>query len=494
MKIKYIILSALVLSFSAIQSCNDRLDINIDPNAPSDVPENLILPAILSNFSYEVIGGGAVRTTSLWTKHLARAVPGNHEGLYTLTSNDVNNLWRSFSYIDVLQNCKVLIDQATGNENFNYSAIAKIIFAWNMSIVTDLYGDAPLSDAFKGVDGVIKPTYDSQEDIFKQIQQMLDEAIEEAGRGTGLVPGSDDFVYGGNMENWQGLARTLKARFHLRLSNAPGYDAATQADLALQALDGGAITASSAPSYAYVNAAGAENPWYQFAIDGKWDDRDRPSLYYTNMLLDSDDPRIAYQVSQVESGDNEGKYVGITNNPMPSPGTNFSQINSFYSAADAPLYWLVYAEVPFIRAEAEFLKAGKSVNQSVVDAYLAGIVASMEFYGIESGDYATYLSDNVLSSNATTAYNQIMTQKYIANYLQIEPYNDFRRTGFPELPINNEMYPGSTTLETEPVLDIIPLRFPYPSSEWQYNEDNIPAGSPAGYLQAMSQPVWWDAN
>src|SRR5690606_11997847 len=154
MKIKYIIISALVLSFSAIQSCNDRLDINIDPNAPSDVPENLILPAILSNFSYEVIGGGAVRTTSLWTKHLARAVPGNHEGLYTLTSNDVNNLWRSFSYIDVLQNCKVLIDQATGNENFNYSAIAKIIFAWNMSIVTDLYGDAPLSNAFKGVDGV----------------------------------------------------------------------------------------------------------------------------------------------------------------------------------------------------------------------------------------------------------------------------------------------------------------------------------------------------
>ncbi|MFC3196946.1 SusD/RagB family nutrient-binding outer membrane lipoprotein [Parapedobacter deserti] len=492
MKIKYIVVAIGFLFSAAFLSCNDKLDINVDPNAPSDVPEDLLLPAVLSNFSFEVIGGWAVRNSSLWTKHLARAVPGPHEGHYRLTANDANNFWRFYSYIDVMQNCKVLIEKATENENYNYSAISKIIFAWNMSMITDLYGDAPLSNAFQGTDGVIKPSYDTQEEIYRQIQQLLDESIEEISREIGEIPGSDDFVYGGNMDNWQRLARTLKARFYLRLSNAPGYDAATQAELALQALNDGAITAASVPSYGYVDEAGAENPWYQFAIDGKWDNRDRPSLFYVNMLLDTEDPRIAYQISQVTSGDNEGEYVGVTNNPTPSPIANYSQIHSFYSAADAPLYWMVYAEVPFMRAEAEFLRAGEMVNQSVIDAYEEGIVASMEFYGINSTDYSGYLADNALSSAAGTAYEQIMTQKYIANYLQLEAYNDFRRTGYPELPVNAELYPGATNLDTAPELDIIPLRLPYPSSERQYNPENIPANIPAGYQQAMVIPVWWD--
>ncbi|MEC3878765.1 SusD/RagB family nutrient-binding outer membrane lipoprotein [Parapedobacter sp. 10938] len=489
MKFKYIIIGILISAVS-LQGCNDKLDINIDPNAPSEVGEDLILPAVLSNFSYEVIGGWPVRTSSLWTKHLARAVPGPHEGHYRLTANDANNFWTSFSYIDVMQNCKVLIAQATTNENYNYSAIAKILLAWNMSMVTDFYGDAPFSDAFNGVEGVIKPTYDTQEEIYNQIQVLLDEAIDEAGRGVGLVPGADDFVYGGAMDSWQHLARTLKARFYLRLSNAPGYDAATQADLALQALNAGAITAEEIPTYAYVNSPGAENPWYQFAIDGKWDDRDRPSLYYVNMLLDTDDPRIEYQVSKVPEGDNAGMYLGVTNNSAPTAVANYSAIHSFYSAADASLYWLVYAEVPFIRAEAEFLKAGKTVTGAVTEAYEAGVAASMDFYGIS--DYADYLAANGLSANADEAYEQIMTQKYIANYLQFESYNDFRRTGYPELPINEELYPGSTTLEIAPELDIIPLRLPYPSSERQYNPANIPSDIPAGYQQAMVIPVWWD--
>src|SRR5699024_3508072 len=131
---------------------------------------------------------------------------------------------------------------------------------------------------------------------------------------------------------------------------------------------------------------GAENPWYQFAIDGKWDDRDRPSLYYVNMLLDTDDPRIEYQVSKVPEGDNAGMYLGVTNNSAPTAVANYSAIHSFYSAADASLYWLVYAEVPFIRAEAEFLKAGKTVTGAVTEAYEAGVAASMDFYGIS--DYA----------------------------------------------------------------------------------------------------------
>lgn len=491
MNTKHIVPFIIVGFLSMLLSCNKKLDINVDPNNPTEVGEDLLLPAILSNFSYEVLGGFPVRTTTLWTKHLAQSVPGPHEGHYRLTANDVNNFWRAYSYVDVMQNCKVLINQATENENFNYSAIAKIILAWNISMITDSFGDAPFSDAFKGFDGVIKPMYDSQESIYQQIQTLLDEAIDEAGRQIGEVPNADDFVYGGSMESWQRLARTLKARFYLRLTFAPGHDAAAQADLALQALAAGSIAADETPTFPYFNTTGAENPWYQFAIDGKWDNRNRPSQFYVGLLESMDDPRLAYQVAKVDTGINAGKYIGINNDPTPRNIGNYSAIHPFYSAANAPLYWFVPAEVSFMVAEAEFLKGGRTVNQSVRDAYNEGISASMEFYGID--DFSDYLAANVLSADAEVAYKQIMTQKYIANYLQFETYNDFRRTGYPELPINNDVYPD-VPLETAPELDVIPLRMPYPSSERAYNPENIPSNIPAGYQQAMIIPVWWDAN
>lgn len=494
MKINYIIILLALFSGTAFQSCNKMLDINYDPNNPTEVGENLLLPAILANFSYEVIGGYPVRTTTMWTKHLATAIPDAHEGTYRVTAEDVNNFWRAYSYIDVMQNCKVLIAQATENENFNYSAIGKIMLAWNMSMITDCFGDAPFSEAFKGFEGVIKPTYDTQEEIYNQLQELLDEAIDEAGRGAGLKPGADDFIYGGTMASWQRMARTLKARFHLRLSFAPGKVAATQADLALQALNAGAITSGEIPKFQYFSAAGSENPWYQFAIDGKWDDRTRPAQFYVNLLDSLEDPRLGYQVAPVDTGVNAGKYVGVTNDETPTSKGNYSEIHPFYSAAGAPLYWFIYAEVPLMRAEAEFLKANRTVTQAVIDAYNEGITASMSFYGIESDDYSDYLDAQELGADPTEAYKKIMLQKYIVNYLQFEAYNDFRRTGYPELPINNERYPDGPELGNRPQLTIIPLRMPYPSSERNYNKENIPAEIPAGFLEAMTKHVWWDPN
>ncbi|MNY35512.1 Starch-binding associating with outer membrane [compost metagenome] len=84
-----------------------------------------------------------------------------------------------------------------------------------------------------------------------------------------------------------------------------------------------------------------------------------------------------------------------------------------------------------------------------------------------------------------------MTQKYIANFLQFEAYNDYRRTGYPALPVNDEVYPGEP-LDVPPFMDIVPLRFPYPSSERSYNAGNIPADIPLNPTEAMAVPLWWD--
>ncbi|MXV16092.1 SusD/RagB family nutrient-binding outer membrane lipoprotein [Hufsiella ginkgonis] len=485
------ILSAL-LSVSALSGCDKYLDINRDPNSPSEVTEKLMTPSIISTFAYEVAGGLPVRTSVLWTKHLATATAAPHEGNYLITANDVNNFWRTSSYTHIMKTANDMIALAKTNNNPRYSAIGKIMLAWNMSYVTDAFGDAPLTEAFKGESGIIKPKYDKQEDIYKAIQVLLDEGITEAGATTGLKPGTEDFIYAGDMAKWQKLARTLKARFYLRLSNAPGYVAATQANLALTALAAGSITGTAdMPKVAYAAKPNAENPWYQYAIDGKWSTSDKPSIFYVSMLVNRNDPRLPYQVSKAAAGANAGKYSGVVNDAPPFALNNYSSIAPFYSAADASLNLLMNSEPAFIKAEAEFLKAGKVVNAAVIAAYNEAVTASMTIYGVAAADITTYLAAHVLSAVPATAYAQIMTEKYIANYLQFESYNDWRRTGYPLLPINNEAYTGLPG-GTAPVINSIPVRFPYPSSERSYNQENIPAEIPSAHLQAIIIPVWWD--
>nr|WP_068886943.1 SusD/RagB family nutrient-binding outer membrane lipoprotein [Pedobacter panaciterrae] len=499
MKRKYIILPFVLIFLTTLYSCKKYLDINRDPNTPGEVTEKLMLPSIISYFSFEVAGGYPTRVTSFWTKHLAYATAGPHEGNYKVTANDDDNFWRYTSYTSVMATCQELITKAETNGNPSYAAIAKIILAWNLSYITDSFGSVPYSDAFKGANGVVKPKYDSQEDVYKQIQILLDEAIVDAGKGQGSTPGSEDFIYGGEMTSWVHLANTLKARFYLRLSSAPGYNAVTQANLALGALDAGSITSAEAPKMTYYAKANADNPWYQYAIDGKWSLSPKPSIYYVNLLKTTGDPRLAFQVAKVASGANAGQYLGVTNDAPPTAISNYSAIGPFYSAQAAPLNLLVYAEVPFVRAESEFLKANKVVTQAVITAYNAGIAASMGLYGISTDPTSStpetkaYLTANTLTlgTSSADAYKMIMTQKYIANFLQFEAYNDFRRTGLPALPINNEAYPGGT-LDIQPVLNIIPLRFPYPSSERSYNSANIPSDIPVSPIDAMVIPVWWD--
>ena len=507
MKIKYSIFSLVLLVLTTLYSCKKYLDINQDPNNPSQVTEQLMLPAILSTFSYEVAGGSPTRFASFWTKHLAYATAGPHEGNYYLTANDVDNFWRYSSYTSIMGTSVELVNKADKNGNPSYSAIAKIILAWNLSYLTDCYGSIPYSDAFKAQLGITKPKYDSQEDIYKQIQVLLDQAIVDAGKGTGAKPGSDDFIYGGKMSSWIHLANTLKARFYLRLSNAPGYSAATQAGLALTALNAGSITADEAPFFKYLAQTGGENPWYQYAVDGKWSTSPRPSQYYVNLLkgsstvVGSSDPRLAFQVDPVAAGANAGQYIGVTNDAPPTNLTNYSAIGAFYAARDSRLYLVHYSEALFIRAEAEFLKSNKTVNTAVVNAYNDGLAASMTLYGIKvdaansTAETKAYLAlpEHVVNLTTTSAeaYRKIMTQKYIANYLQFEAYNDFRRTGYPSLPINNEVYP-SVAIKVQPVINIIPLRLPYPSSERSYNAANIPTDIPLSPSAAMQIPLWWD--
>ncbi len=480
------IIKVFVLAISLLYttSCDDFLDVNSDPNNPTQVSEPLLLTGIIANFSYEVLGGFPVRVTNTWIQQTGYNAAFPSYDNYDVDENDVNNTWTFFSYTDVMHNCKILSEQASANRLYDYSGIAKIIWAWNMSIVTDLYGNAPFSQAWQP-EAFPFPEYDTQEEIYTYIQSLLDQAIVDFGREdklTNPAVGADDFIYGGDIEKWEKLAYSLKARFYLRLSYAPGYNTETQAQLALDAAAGGLSGNADNAMYFYLSDPGQENPWFQYAIDGKWNTNTQLSANIVDLMSANNDPRLAAFA--------RGEVAGYVNG---SEGNAGSLLGEFYADADAPLIWFTYSELKLIEAEASLIVGNKGNAQA---SYQEGLESSFAMLsgaiGAKLGDNAagaisTYIDDNdELNASDQVAYQQIMTQKYIANFLTFEAYNDWRRTGIPSIGLAQNPVRGD--------LEMPGLRFPYPSAELNYNAANVNAqGVPVGNA-AVKERVWWNST
>lgn len=489
-----------IVGLTLLVSACDFSELNEDPNSPTQVTDPLQLSALLSTFSYEVVGNEPARTPSLWVQQLAANASPLTEDNYELTSTDVNNLWEFTSYTNVMNNARDLDERATENGNFAYAAIAKTIHAFNLGVVTDLWGDVPYSEAFDPLN--TQPAYDAQEDVYAGIFNLLNGAIEDFGKNSVQTPGGDDLLYGGDMQKWERLAHTLLARFHMRLTNAPGNDAQARAQQALDALQNGFQSNADDADFQYFDEVGAENPWYQFTIDSKWVVSRQLSKQYVDLLKTRSDPRLVVQARQtgaVNSGGvvadftpapitpavfdlDDSTYVGHTNGTAGTLIENISSIGTFYSAPGAALTWISYAEAKFLEAEATLITQGAAAADPI---YRDAIAASMDKLGIDPADRDAHIASRP-TLTAGTALEDIITEKYIANFLSLENFNDWRRTGYPALqPVANRPQTPSGT---------IPVRYPYPQSELSTNSASVEAtGLPPGFA-GLEVPVWWDAN
>lgn len=485
---RYILAVWCLALLVSVGGCDSFSEINENPNAPEVVPENLQLSSLLGTFSYEVIGNDPARTPAHWVQQLAyNGVPPSFDN-YDHDESAVNNLWTFTAYTAVMHNAKILSESAEANGNFAYAAIAKTILAWNLGIVTDLWGDVPYAEAFNPDNPT--PAYDPQEQVYAAVFDLLNQAIAQYDQPSPLSPGADDLLYGGDMDRWKKLTYTVLARFHLHLTNAPGNSAADRAQQALAALQNGFASNADDADFAYVNAPDAENPWYQWVIDGVWDTRNQLSMHYVELLKDRNDPRLPIQARPAGAVGNNGLvpgfstadpvYVGHQNGLNGVGASNVSSIGSFYSAPNAPLTWISYAESRFIAAEATLLTSGPDAAAPI---YADAIAASMDKLGVAAADRDAYIAARP-ALTAANALEEIMIEKYVANFLNLEVYNDWRRSGFPVL----------TPVTEQARATRIPLRYPYPSSELANNADNVNAtGIPLG-LAALEVPVWWDTT
>lgn len=443
--------------------CKKFLDINKDPNNPTDMQESLLLSPIEQNISDNVQGGNASIIVQNYLQNIAPNQPNPGLWNYQSFNVDFDGDWYAF-YVVCLNNLKILNEKAEKKSNWNYAAIAKILTAYTLGTATDYWGDIPYSKAFDKTNYLVP--YDRQEDIYKTIQSLLSQAVADIDKKGSVVPGGDDYFYNGNMDAWRKAAWSLKARYFIHLTKAPGYTAAVQADSALAALQNGMTDNADDLKFTYEGNTGSENIWHLTFS---------PVTTYvlnktlTDTLQQRNDPRLPVIVKPAEStGLFTGRKIGSPTDEL----ANYSYPNDFYAAPPSSNYIFTYAEALFIKAEATFRKSGFAAAQPV---YANGITSNMAKLGIDPASAAAVAYVNSRTLTAENALQLIMEEKAIANLFNFETYNDWRRTGYPALtPVDG-------------ALSAVPRRLLYPQSEILTNKQPQQSAK-------LIDEVWWDAQ
>ena len=480
---------------------------------PTEVTEEQLLLGIQANFSFQVLGGIPARMAAGIVDQTEYPVVGSYDD-YSIDENDVDGFWNNYSYVGVMSNCKTLSEQALAKNKNYHAAIAKIIWAQNMAMITDAFGNAPFSQAWQP-ELYPFPAYDTQEEIYINIQRLLDEAIahiDDTNQST-EVPSSDDLIYNGDMQKWRKYAYGLKARFYMHLSKAPGYNEQVQSQLVLDALAQSFTSDADDALYQYSNKLLQENPWNQYAVNERWNTFTSATSKFQTAISRGTDIRLLVYMTKANRQDafiiTEGtvetadpRNIAI-NRQAYSAGT--SLLGVLYAAPDSPLPWLRYSEIKFLEAEALFhLGRGSESSTALVAAVRADLefarqaLVKMEKTPLDEAVLAkpgvidfminSYLGDvENVSPTSAGYYISMMNQKFIASFLSFEAYNDVRRAN-----IDVEVSDRSV-LDDRFGYKGIALRFPYPNSEWQYNPRNVGAQNvPLGF-SSMLVPVWWDS-
>lgn len=447
-KFSIIVLLAGLLSLPA---CNLE-ETNLNPNDPLDVPMEVLLPPALESAASEMAEDAAVYAgifCQYFTGVDNQALPVER---YLLDESfNMNPLWRDF-YNTPLNTLNVIIRKAEESKSPHYAGVAKTMMALTLGTVTSLWGDAPYSEAFRGAENP-NPAYDSQQQLYATVQQLLDEAVTDLGAAESVFsPGADDVIYGGNLGKWRKAAYALKARYLMHTLKRDDQAPAKALDAIANAFGG----PEDDFVFTYGFSAAEQNPWYLYFQNTPYVEVDD---FFVDLIKNANDPREKQLIKRT---------FGI------------NRVGEFYGGEFASVPLMTFAEMKLLEAEARL----RSSQPGAEEALQEGMTVHIEQVtdgAVTSDSIANFVVQaGVLSGDFSTDLATIMQQQYIAHFTQIEGWTDFRRTGLPLLPLNldgdNPQNPGGE----------IPRRFIYPQNERLFNA-NFPATNPN-----LQDRFWWD--
>jgi hypothetical protein len=484
LRISIVVLIAAMIS----NACTgDFEEMNVDPNRPTTIsPPYLLTTAIEravdrtwgSNVRYERLN---IDGPMCWMGYLGRNIYGNEGDDYTIQLSMYNNNWKAF-YNDALVNLNriVTIANPEGTEpNATYEGVAMTLQAWIFSMMTDMYGPIPYSEALKGTatEAIYSPSYDPMEEIYADLLVKLKTANEKLVVGGPAISASADILYGGNILRWKKFTNSLR----LRLANRQAAKKPAESRAVFAEILGDPATyplfvdnADNARLLCTINRP-SNNEWHETMVQGGRTDWNvgKPLV---DKLIALNDTRLAVFAQPVAGT----TYAGIPNGLPDAIATTYlnttSKIGTAYLAAAAPAVIMTYSELQFILAEA------------VLDGDASGDAQTYFAKGVESSflQQGALIPADYISSLGAVTRELVFDQKYIALFGQgIEAWTEYRRTGLPVAPPKD-----SRAIFVND--GILPTRLPYPTTEQALNQAGYQTGlTLLGGTDNAQTKLWW---
>lgn len=554
-KIKtFIILSAALLA-GISSSCSDSYmeDLNTDKSKANSIDPN----AQLTTAELQTYGDlGMVEIYRNYLYAFTQQLMGcwnttNYGGRHTVDNNEMGRIWTSF-YPKAIKNLTDAIHRSAEDENRkNINAILRIYRVYMMSVITDIYGDAPYSEAGQGyLKEIYNPKYDTQEDIYNDFFTELKDAASALDAANDRITG--DVIYNGDVAKWIKLANSLRLRYAMRISDVAPEKARKEFEDAL-ASEGGVLTSGyddALIKYMDISFSFGQDSYTDYRgnalsqlLFGN-DPANNPSYLcstFFNQLYNTKDPRT-FMIARFyydglmsqTSPDNRidltdeitGK--GIAMNPCqpgafsydpwpqgydsdmmkeiaktnPSVETTMARetepkLANNFLRGDNPGVVMTCAEVNLLLAEASLKKW--NTGGTVEGFYSKGVRAAMDFladnYGydrISDNDFNAYIAGNGIGHTEQQAKAAINTQAWILHFTNpAECWANVRRSGYPRLKSPAEYGFGQYLTGGKD----IPVRLCYPTLESSYNKPGYDeALKRMGGKDSWNTHVWWDVE
>ena len=405
----------------ATGACNSFLEggeLSTDPNRPvTGRPQARFAATQVSLWA--LLGSDPARLTSVWTQQfkgdgIQYGPVNSYVHDETTTGGFEQGIYTGGGLVDLRE----VEAEARASGDSLLLGQAEVIEGLMMGTGADLFGDMVYSQALSNTPNA---PLDNQMDVYDAIQTVLSDALVNLVPvgGTNFGAGGSDLVYNGNPDQWKMLAHTAKARFFLHTAEVRPEAYAS----ALTEAQSGITDPADDYVAVYSGDLNEQNYWYQFDVVQRAG-YIAPNTFLVGLL--AGDPRLA-------------EYFNATHSDLSATrkAKDFSQ--PLVTAQENLLIWAEAAYRTGSTGPAlTELNAARAAAQTVCNAETGGCVIPAS------------------SASGTALLHAILTEKYIAMFQNIEAWNDYKRTCFPNF------------TPTVPGL-IIPARLFYDLAERQTN-------------------------
>ena len=480
------IVLGISIIISLLSGCDNYEDINTNPDTTTQVSASMLCTNVVlqvTRFS------GRDAKVLVAENALPKYVGYANEGQMGEQYNKIGG--SSFGGMTMLPNLDKMLEYAQGSVmEDSYKGMASFARAYLFFRLTMEMGDIPYSETNQGAEGLYRPRYDTQEEVFKGVLDELKEADQYFAVGKSFT--GDPTPYNGDPAKWRRAVNAFSLKVLMTLSKK---ESVASLDIKNRFA---AIVASGQLLEANTGFLGlnysTQNKHPLSGTNDLFTSRTVISSLLIDNLKNLNDRRMYYfaepagaQIAAGKTTDDPEAFVGLdvsidyaTMNAGHSANL-YSLLNKRYLTEEAtePRMVMTYAEQQLILAEARI--KGWISTGNAKDYYESGVKAALAAVGATKASYAHgkpidqayingyFTGEAAFKATTEDQLKQIWMQRYLLQFMQDaqSSFFEYRRHGFPVFPIN----PATSLNENNK--NGLPMRWLYPSSETNYNRENL---------------------